>query len=158
MSRLTNDMENISNVLVASFSQLLSSVLGLAGVIITMFLLNARLALVSLVVMPLTYVTTRLIARRTRQGFRDTQQTLGTLNGIIEETITGERTVKAFVREETTVQSFCAVNRDLRRVALRARIYAGFMGPLMGLVNYIGLAVVATAGGWLAVQAMATVG
>ena len=158
MSRLTNDVENISNVLVASFSQLVSSVFGLVGVIITMFVLNVRLAAVSLAIMPLTYVITRLIAGRTRRGFRETQQTLGALNGIIEETITGERTVKAFVREGTTIEGFCEVNRELRRVALRARIYAGFMGPLMGMVNYAGLAIVATTGGWLAVRALATVG
>jgi ATP-binding cassette, subfamily B, multidrug efflux pump len=158
MSRLTNDVENISNVLVSSFSQLISSVFGLVGVIVVMLMLNVRLALVSLVIMPLTFFITRFIAGQTRQGFRDTQQTLGALNGIIEETITGQRTVKAFVREQTTIQNFSVINRDLCRVALRARVSAGFMGPLMGMVGYFGLAVVASAGGWLAVQSMATVG
>jgi len=113
---------------------------------------------VSLVVMPLTYVLTRAIARRTRQGFRETQQTLGTLNGMIEETITGQRVVKAFVREEAAIEQFSGVNRRLQRVATRARILAGFMGPLMNMVNNLGLAVVACSGGWLAVQGMATVG
>ncbi len=158
MSRLTNDMENVSNVLVASFSQLLSSVFGLVGVIIVMFVLNVPLALVSLVVMPLTFVLTRVVARFTRQGFRETQQTLGALNGLIEETITGQRTVKAFVREQVTVEEFSVINRNLMRVALRARIWAGFMGPLMNMVNYLGLAVVACSGGWLAVLGSATVG
>ena len=158
MSRLTNDMENVSNVLVSSFSQLLSSAFGLAGVIIVMLLLNVRLALVSLVVMPLTFVLTRVIARLTRQGFRETQQTLGALNGIIEETISGQRTVKAFVREQATLESYSVVNHNLRRVALRARTFASFMGPLMNMVNYLGLAVVACAGGWLAVLGSATVG
>jgi ATP-binding cassette subfamily B multidrug efflux pump len=158
MSRLTNDVENISNILVSSFSQLISSAFGLVGVIIVMFILNVPLAVVSLVVMPMTYVLTRTLARRTREGFRDTQRTLGELNGIIEETITGQRTVKAFVREGTTIENFGAVNGELRRVALRARIYAGFMGPLMNMVNYLGLAVVASTGGWLAVEGMATVG
>jgi len=158
MSRLTNDMENISNILATSFSQLISSLLGLVGVVIVMFVLNVPLAIVSLVVMPLTYVLTRAIARRTRQGFRETQQTLGTLNGMIEETITGQRVVKAFVREEAAIEQFSGVNRRLQRVATRARILAGFMGPLMNMVNNLGLAVVACSGGWLAVQGMATVG
>lgn len=96
MSRLTNDMENISNILATSFSQLISGIFGLVGVVIVMFMLNVPLAVVSLVVMPLTYVLTRAIARRTRQGFREAQQTLGALNGMIEETITGQRVVKAF--------------------------------------------------------------
>ncbi len=108
--------------------------------------------------MPLTYVLTRFIAKHTRQGFRETQQNLGALNGIIEETITGERTVKAFVREQTTQETFAVANQRLRKVAQRARIFASFMGPLMNMVNYLGLAIVASAGGWLAVLGMATVG
>jgi ATP-binding cassette subfamily B protein len=158
MSRLTNDVENISNILASSFSQLLSSIFGLVGVVIVVFMLNVPMAVVSLVVMPLTFLLTRAVAKRTRQGFRETQQTLGQLNGIIEETITGERTVKAFVREQATTENFSVVNQRLRKVALRARILASFMGPLMNMVNNLGLAVVACSGGWLAVQGMATVG
>jgi ATP-binding cassette subfamily B protein len=158
MSRFTNDMDNISNVLATSFSQLVSSVVGLVGVIIIMFWLNVPLAVTSLVVMPLTFFLTRFIARRTRRGFRETQASLGELNGIIEETITGERVVKAFVREEATIEVFSVTNRQLQRVALRARIYASFMGPLMNLVSNLGLAIVACVGGWLAVQGAATVG
>ena len=158
MSRLTNDVENISNILASSFSQLLSSIFGLVGVIIFMFALNYRLAIVSLVVMPLTFVLTRAIARRTRQGFRETQQTLGDLNGIIEENVTGLKVVKAFVRSEATVEQFSGVNRHLQKVALRARVFARFMGPIMNMVNNLGLAIVACSGGWLAVDGMATVG
>jgi ATP-binding cassette subfamily B protein len=158
MSRLTNDVENISNILATSFSQLLSSVFGLVGVIAFMFLLNVPLAVISMVVMPLTFFLTRAIASRTRQGFRETQKALGDLNGLIEETVTGERTVKAFVRERTAVDSFAKINRRLQKVALRARIFAGFMGPVMNMVNNLGLAVVACSGGWLAVQGLLTVG
>ncbi len=158
MSRLTNDVENISNILASSFSQLLSSLLSLVGVVVVMFLLNLPLAVISLIVMPLTYILTRFIAKRTRAGFRETQHTLGELNGLIEETITGERTVKAFVREQACEGNFRGVNRRLQKVALRARIFAGFMGPLMNMVNNLGLAVVACSGGWLAVQGLVTVG
>jgi ATP-binding cassette subfamily B protein len=158
MSRLTNDVENISNILATSFSQFLSSVLSLVGVVIFMFALNAMLATITLIVMPVTFFLTRAISRRTRAGFREMQQTLGGLNGIIEETITGERTVKAFVREQDTVKEFSVVNRKLQKVALRARVLVSFMGPLMNMVNNIGLAVVACSGGWLAVQGLATVG
>ncbi|NLG83334.1 MAG: ABC transporter ATP-binding protein [Firmicutes bacterium] len=158
MSRLTNDVENINNVLTSSFSQLVANVLGLLGVIVVMFTLNIRLAVVSLTVMPLTYLLTRVVAARTRRGFRETQRTLGELNGLIEETITGQRVVKAFVREETVMREFAGVNRRLQKVALRARIFAGSMGPLMNMVNNLGLAIVACAGGWLAVRGAATVG
>ncbi len=158
MSRLTNDVENISNILTTSFSQLLSSLLSLVGVIAFMFVLNTHLAIISLVVMPVTFVLSRTIARHTRAGFRETQKSLGELNGIIEETITGERTVKAFVREHKTVEEFSQVNRRLQKVSRRARIFAGSMGPLMNMVNNLGLAVVACSGGWLAIQSIATVG
>jgi ATP-binding cassette subfamily B protein len=158
MSRLTNDIENISNILANNASQLIANVLGVVGVIIIMFIMNRILAVISLIVMPLTYFITRAVARRTRTSFRETQQTLGELNGIIEETITGEHVVKAFVREDATSAQFSTVNRRLQKVALRARVFSDFMGPLMNMVNNLGLAVVACAGGWLAVMAMATVG
>ena len=158
MSRLTNDVENISNILANNASQLIANLLGVAGVIIIMFIMNVPLAVISLIVMPLTYFITRTIAQRTRAGFRQTQQTLGELNGIIEETITGEHVVKAFVREDVTTVQFSTVNRQLQKVALRTRVLTDFMGPLMNLVNNLGLAVVACAGGWLAVEAMDTVG
>jgi ATP-binding cassette subfamily B protein len=158
MSRLTNDIENISNILTSSATQLLASVLGLVGVVVMMFVVNVSLALVSLVVIPLTYLLTRAVAQRTRQGFRDQQQMLGALNGIIEETITGERVVKAYVREQAAIEDFSVVNRRLQRAATRAQILAGFMGPLMNMVNNLSLAVVAGTGGWLAIQGLVTVG
>jgi ATP-binding cassette, subfamily B, multidrug efflux pump len=158
MSRLTNDVENIANILASSFSQLVSSVLSLVGIIVFMFILNPQLAIISLLVMPITFVMTRTIAKHTRAGFRETQKTLGKLNGIIEESITGERTVKAFVREETTLAEFATTNRSLQKVQQRARTLAGFMGPLMNMVNNLGLAIVACSGGWLAVQGLASVG
>lgn len=158
MSRLTNDMENIANVLAVGFSQLVASILNLAGIVIFMFILNPPLALISLIVMPITYSLTRAIAKRTRIGFRETQQALGSLNGIIEETVTGARTVKAFAREKITVEQFSKVNRQLQKVSRRTRIFAGMMGPVMNMVNNFGLAVVACSGGWLAVQGLATVG
>jgi ATP-binding cassette, subfamily B, multidrug efflux pump len=158
MSRFTNDIENVSNILATGFGQVIASVIGLVGVIAVMLVLNPRLALVSLVVMPLTYLLTRFIVKHTRRGYRETQKNLGALNGIIEETVTGQRTVKAFVRERTAIEEFSRANHALRRSALRARIFSSFMGPLMNMVNYLGLAVVATAGGLLAVRGMATVG
>ncbi len=158
MSRLTNDIDNISNILATAFSQLLSNLIGLVMVIVVMFSMNRILAVVSLVVMPLVFFITRFIASRTRKGFRETQKTLGALNGIIEETVTGERTVKAFVREEETIKTFSVTNRQLQKVAQRARIFASFMGPLMNMVNNLGLAVIVCTGGYLAVEGMATVG
>jgi ATP-binding cassette, subfamily B, multidrug efflux pump len=158
MSRLTNDVENVSNTLTSSATQLLGSVLGLVGVVIMMFVVSVPLALVNMVVVPLTYLLTRFVIGRSRAEFRKQQQQLGELNGIIEETVTGERVVKAYVREEAVIKEYDVVNRRLQGAATRAQILAGFMGPTMNMVNNMGLAVVAGAGGLMAVQGIATIG
>ena len=158
MSRLSNDVENISNVLTSSATHLISSALTIVGVTVMMCVINVPLALVTLLVLPLMAVLTRSVTRRTRAGFRAQQRHLGELNGIIEETITGQQVVKAYVREQQAIQAFDVANRDLQRAAIRAEIFAGFMGPVMNMVNNISLAVVAGAGGWMALQGWATVG
>ena len=158
MSRVTNDVENINNVLAESVTQLISSVLSVVGVAVMMFAINARLAAVSLLTIPMMMLLSRFIAKRTRRGFREQQETLGELNGIIEETVTGQRVVKAYVREAAVIEQFDGANARLRHVSTRAQIFAGVIGPLTNLVNNIAFAIVAGAGGWMAVRGMATVG
>jgi ATP-binding cassette subfamily B protein len=158
MSRLANDVENVSNVLNGSITQLISSVLSLVGVAVMMFVINTRLALVSIITLPLMMFLSNRIAKYTRQGFREQQEYLGDLNGIIEETITGQHVVKAYVREQAVIEEFGEVNVKLRKAASRAQIFAGTLGPISNFVNNTGFAIVAGAGGWMAVQGMATVG
>jgi ATP-binding cassette subfamily B multidrug efflux pump len=158
MSRLSNDVENISNVLNMGVTQFISSVLTVVGVVVVMRLINWRLALVSLVTTPLMVVLSGTVARQTRKGFREQQETLGEMNGIIEETITGQRVVKAYVREQAAIAEFDVSNRKLQRAATRAEIFSGFMGPMMNLINNLGFAIIAGAGGWMALRGLATVG
>ncbi len=158
MSRLANDVENVSNVLNESVTQLISSVLSILGVTIAMFLLNVRLAIVSLVTLPIMVVISRWVAKRTRIGFRRQQEQLGALNGMIEETITGQRVIKAYGREEATIEQFDQTNANLRFASTRAQIFAGLLGPLSNFVNNVGFAIVAGTGGWMAVRGLATVG
>jgi ATP-binding cassette subfamily B multidrug efflux pump len=158
MSRLSNDVENISNVLTASATQLIASVLTVSGVTVMMFVVNAPLAVVTLLILPLMMTLTKGVAQRTRTGFRAQQRHLGELNGIIEETITGQQVVKAYVREEKATEEFGVANRQLQQAATQAEIFAGTMGPIMNLVNNVSLALVAGAGGWMALQSWATVG
>ncbi|MGC9399993.1 MAG: ABC transporter ATP-binding protein [Anaerolineae bacterium] len=158
MSRLSNDMETVSNVLTSNTTQLLSNVLLIGGVVAMMFAVNVPLAVVTVLVVPLMMVLTRTVARRSRAGFRAQQKHLGELNGIIEETLTGQRVVKAYVREERVIAEFEVANRQLQRAATRAEIFAGAMGPLMNLMNNVSLAVVAGSGGLMAVQGWVTVG
>ncbi|MBV9849697.1 MAG: ABC transporter ATP-binding protein [Armatimonadetes bacterium] len=159
MSRLTNDVDNVNQVLSGGVTQIVSGLLGMVGIAVTMFCLNSMLAAVSLAtITAMTLLLNRWMARQTRTAFRQQQETLGRLNGFIEETITGQRVVKAYRRESAAIQQFDAANGELRQAATRAQIISGSMGPLMNTVGNIGLAVVAGAGGMMAVRGLATVG
>jgi ATP-binding cassette subfamily B protein len=136
----------------------LSSILSLVGVVTVMLAVNVPLALVSFIVVPLTALMTRYIAGHTRQGFRDQQEAIGSLNGLIEETITGGKVIRAYGREPAVIEEFDRANVALRKAAIRAQTYSGFMGPVGNMISNIGFAVLAAAGAWMAVKGMATVG
>ena len=158
MSRLTNDVENINNVLTSSATQIVSSLISLVGVAVMMVVVSPPMAAVTLVVLPISTLVTRAIAKRTRKAFSEQQERLGDLNGIIEETVTGHKVVKAYVREPEALAQLGAANQSFREAATRAQILTGFMGPVMNMVNNLSLAIVAGTGGLLAVQGIVTVG
>jgi ATP-binding cassette subfamily B protein len=158
MSRLTNDEENISRVLGEGVARLISSIITLVGVAAVMLLLNIHLAVVSLVTIPLMIFLTKWISAHTRRGFREQQKNLGILNGFIEETITGQRVVKAYGREQDTSDRFEKANRDLQTAATRAQTFALVLAPMTNFVNNVGFAIVAAAGGWMAIRSLVTVG
>ena len=159
MSRLTNDVENVNQVLSESLIQIISGVLTAIGVIVLMFILQPVLALVAVgATLTLTYGINRSIGNHTREGFRAQQKNLGTLNGIIEETVTGQRVVKAYHREPRVIEEFDVANLDLRKAATRAQTFAGYVGPLMNFIGNLSLALVAGVGGWLVVNGSTTVG
>jgi len=116
------------------------------------------MTLVTFVTVPISYFSSRWLMRRTREIYREQQKQLGELNGIIEETVSGQKVVKAFVREQVVQQSFDASNQSLRSSATRAGILSGFMGPVMNMVGNLNLAVVAASGGWLVIRGLSTVG
>jgi ATP-binding cassette subfamily B protein len=159
MSRLTNDVENVNQVLADGVIQIVSGVLSMFGVGAVMLWLNWRLGIVSILTTAiLTLLINRWVAPHLRIGFRRQQASLGTLNGLIEETITGQRVVKAFHREPVVIGEFDTANQELRKAATRAQTFAGFIGPTMNVLNNLSLAIVAGVGGYLAVLGMATVG
>lgn len=158
MSRLTNDTDTISATLGESVTQLISSALSIAGAGYIIFVLNWRLAFVTLITVPLVTLVTRFIAIHTRQGFRDRQEALGTLNGIVEESIGGQRVIKACCREKETIEKFVAANDDLKHTAIKALSYIGLMGPSMNFFRNMNLAIVAGTGGWMVVKGFATLG
>ncbi|MDR3644793.1 MAG: ABC transporter ATP-binding protein, partial [Clostridia bacterium] len=158
MSRLTNDIDNISTTISTSLASLISDVIGILGAFIMMLVINPLLTLAAMITVPLVFLLSRVITRRTHLLFKRQQAALGRLNGHIEETITGIEVVRAFNHEPRAVEEFDAVNGELRRVGLRAQIWSGFLMPLMNVINNLGFAAVACVGGVLAVQNVITVG
>ena len=159
MSRLTNDVENINTVLSESITQLFSGVLMIVGVTIAMFWLNWMLALVTLLTMPpMVYLLLRLVVPRTRAGFRARQETLGELNGWIEESVSGQRVIAAYGRQAAALATFDTANQAYRQASTQALIYSGFIGPLNNFIYNTSLALIVAAGGTLAALGMATVG
>lgn len=159
MSRVTNDVETVNQILTEGASQMISSVLMGVGVIIMMLVLQPVMALVAIISLGgLTFVVNKFIAPRTREGFRSQQKELGELNGIIEETITGQRTVKAYGQETDRIEMFDRANQQLKGYATRAQTFAGIVGPIMNFMSNLTIALVAASGGWLAVNGRTTVG
>jgi ATP-binding cassette subfamily B protein len=159
MSRLTNDVGNIDRVLGGVVTSIVASLIGLVGTAAMMLALNPMLAGVTLLtVCTFSLILNRWVAVRARSGFRQQQASLGALNGLIEETIGGQKVVKAYRREKAALEEFDRHNTELRDAATKAQIYAGVIGPLMNGTNNFSLAVVAGVGGALAVRGLATVG
>jgi len=158
MSRLTNDIENINTTLSQSIAQMFASLISFVGVLIIMLLLNWRLAIISMVTIPLVFFVVRFIGKHTRKNYRAQQKHLGELNDLIEENLTGQKVVKVFGKEGKVLEEFETVNLSLKGAATRAEIFGGFMGPSMNLINNIQFAVIAGAGGYLVVQGHMTVG
>ncbi|CAG7596629.1 putative ABC transporter ATP-binding protein [Paenibacillus solanacearum] len=158
MSRTTNDIENVASSLNQSVTQLFSSVLTVVGSLIIMLSLNLWLTLLSLITIPIVMIVTRKIAANTRNFVSGQQKQLGELNGYIEETVSGQKVLTTFCREEKAVAEFGEINERLRSYGTKAQIYTGLMGPVMNVINNFGFAVIACGGGWMALMGMTSVG
>jgi ATP-binding cassette, subfamily B, multidrug efflux pump len=158
MSRLSNDIDNISNTISQSTTQLMSGSIVILGSLVMMIVLSPMLTLASLITVPLVFILTRTIAKKTGVLFKGQQIQLGKLNGNIEETISGIQVVKAFNHEEQVIREFEEVNSALREVGLKAQIWSGFLMPIMNVINNIGFSAVAIVGGILAIKSLITIG
>lgn len=158
MSRLTNDIDAINRAISQNVTQLMSSFVSVVGILIVMFVLNVWLALASLITIPLMMVITGSVAGRTRAGFRTLQKDLGSMNGLIEESISGQRVVSAFRRTENTKIDFARVNDAVYASSIQANTFAFLLMPLTGIMNHLNIAIIAGLGGVLAVNGLVTVG
>lgn len=158
MSRITNDVDNISSTIAQTTTQLMSSVLTLVGSFIVMIKLNVTLTLVVLLCVPLVALLTRMIASRSRAYFLAQQRSLGALNGVIEENILGLKMVKAFGKQQDVLKQFKEINEKLNESSTKAQIWSGYMMPLMNVINNLTFTIVAFVGGLLSVKYALSVG
>ena len=149
MSRMANDADTISSTIAQSATQLASAMLTLIGSLIIMLSLSPLLTLSVLICVPLVFLLTKAIASKSRSYFYKQQLRLGELNGIIEESIYGLKMIKAFSKEEDALKGFERVSDELRKSGTGAQTWAGYMMPLMNIINNFTFAVTATVGGIL---------
>ncbi|MGD0174191.1 MAG: ABC transporter ATP-binding protein [Anaerolineales bacterium] len=158
MSRLTNDIDAINTAVAQNITALAASVLSMGGILVAMFLLDWRLALVSLVVVPITLWFTSFVARYTRTGFEQLQRHLGELNGVMEETLSGQKVISAFRRNDSVVAAFRERNAEVYRAGIYANTYALLLMPLTTVLGNFFVIVIAAFGGFLALQGYVSVG
>ncbi len=158
MSRMTNDVENISNTISQSLGSLFSGVLTLIGTVAVMLAYCWQLTLIVMVTVVITMVVTKCLSGVMRRVYRKRSQILGQLNGHSEEMITGYRTIVAYNRQQDVMDEFNAASDELTRVSIQAEILGGSMGPIMNCISNIGFVIVAAFGGYFAWKGMISVG
>lgn len=158
MSRMTNDIENISTTASQSLPALFSGVLTLAGTVCVMVWYCWQLALLSFATVLLTLLATKFLSQRVRKYSRRRQALLGRLNGTVEEMISGYAAVVAYNRQESTTQDFCRTADQLTKAGIQTDIFSGVMGPVMNCIGNIGFVIIAAFGGYFALQGLISVG
>lgn len=151
MSRYTNDVDKISEVLTDSLSDLLSSALTLIGIICLMIYISPILTLVTFITIPLMFLAARLIVKQSRKYFKAQQDMLGQVNGYIEEMISGQKVIKVFGHEAKVVDGFEELNQDLKSKSEKAQLYSGMMMPVMQNLNTLNYVIITIVGALLAI-------
>ena len=158
LSRITNDVDTLGQSLNQGVTQLITSVTTIIGVLIMMLSINPLMTLITVVILPVSVVLIMVVVKRSQKYFVAQQRTLGKINGIVEETFSGHAIVKAFNREDGTVDRFNETNAKLYGSAWKSQFFSGLMQPIMTFVGNLGYVAVAIAGSFLAVQGVITVG
>ena len=158
MSRFTNDIDTVSEMLNSSFASIISNVLTFVGTVVMMIVLNPWLTLITFLFLGLMGVVVKTIGGRSRTNFQRQQAALGAMNGYIEEMIEGQKVIKVFNHEGQAVARFTDLNGGYRDAATAAQAYAGMMMPAMGNLSKINYAVTCCVGGLLAIGGVFDVG
>jgi ATP-binding cassette, subfamily B, multidrug efflux pump len=158
MSRLTNDIDAINQAVSQNVTSLIASVLTMVGILVAMFILDRWLALASLLVVPIMFWFTQFVAKYTRKGFRELQKNLGESNAVMEESISGEKVIKAFRRNDSVVETFRERNQAVFKAGVYANSYALLLMPLTNVLGNFFVIVLAGLGGWLALRNLVSIG
>lgn len=158
MSRMTNDVENISTTVSQSLPSLFSGVLTIIGTAAIMLWYCWQLALLSFGTVILTLIATKILSGKVRQYSRRRQMLLGQLNGTVEEMISGYRTVVAYNHQDITTREFCDTSDSLTKAGIKTDIFSGVMGPIMNCIGNIGFVIIAVFGGYFSVHGLISVG
>lgn len=147
MSRFTNDVDVVGEMLNNTVIQLIQGFISIVGTVSIMLYMNVWLALLTILLVPLMLKAGGSIAKRSSKYYRQQQSALGKLNGYIEETVTGQKVVKVFCHEEKAVEEFTNLNNDLRKKQVKAQFFGGIMGPVMGNIGQVSYGITACVGG-----------
>ena len=158
LSRITNDVDTLGQSLNQGLTQLITSTTTIIGVLVMMLSINPLMTLVTVVILPVSIVLIMVVVKRSQKFFVAQQRTLGEINGLVEETFSGHAIVKAFNREDGTVDNFNQTNARLYNSAWKSQFVSGLMQPIMNFVGNLGYVAVAITGSFLAVQGIITVG
>ncbi len=158
MSRMTNDVDNISMTLSQSVSSLFSAVITIIGALFMMLWYSPVLTVVSMATIPLSMLVTTRVSKFTRKYFLKQQTQLGELNGHVEEMVTGYKTVAAFRYEKDAIVTFDKITDRLKKTGIKAQIFGGVMGPLMNIINNLSFLLIVGVGAYLATKDLITVG
>lgn len=151
MSRFTNDVDTVGQMLSSTLVQLFAGALSLVGTLALMLYTNIWLTIITLIMIPLMMKAGGFVAGRSQKYFSAQQSALGAVNGYIEETITGQKVVKVFCHEKIAEEEFGYLNDELKKNQIRAQFFGGIMGPVMGNLSQVNYALTACVGGLLCV-------
>ena len=158
MSRMTNDIENISTTVSQSLPSLFSGVLTIIGTVAVMLWYCWQLALLSFATVILTVIATKILSKNVRKFSRKRQSLLGRLNGTAEEMVSGYHTVCAYNHQDITKEEFCETSDSLTKAGIKTDIFSGVMGPIMNCIGNIGFVIIAAFGGYFSINGLISVG
>lgn len=158
LSRLTNDIDTVANSLGQSVTQLMTALLTLIGVAAIMLSMNVILALVVILLVPISYFVMRIILNNSQKYFNLQQESLGVINGQVEEVYAGQPIVKAFNQEPRTMSEFEKVNKELEASAWKSQFFSGIMFPFVRFLGYLGYVAVVIIGAFMVIRGRLTVG